>query len=250
MPEARRVLILGGTTEARALADVLHGLPGIAPITALAGRTAAPLLPKGEVRIGGFGGIEGLAAVLAEERPALLVDATHPFAARISANAVAAAGQAGVPLLRLERSPWTAEPGDRWTIVPDLAATAAALPVARSTVFLATGRQGLDAFAARPEHRYILRLVDPPAEDSLPVAAEVILARGPFDQDEEARLFRDRNVDIVVAKNAGGPASHAKIAAARSLGLPVILVARPALPAAPTVATVAEAVERVTAACR
>jgi len=240
MAEPRRVLILGGTEQARALADALAAESGIAPVTALAGRTAEPRRPAGIVRIGGFGGVDGLVAALAEVRAAALVDATHPYAARISANAVTAAGRAAVPLLRLDRLAWTPVPGDRWTVVPDMASAARALPSSPATVFLTTGRQSLAAFATRPEHRYVVRVVDPP-EAALPIDADVIVARGPFSQDAERRLLRERGIGLVVTKNAGGEATYAKIAAARALGLPVIVVDRPALPPAPTAGSVAEA---------
>jgi precorrin-6A/cobalt-precorrin-6A reductase len=242
MPERRTVLILGGTDAARRLAAVLAAHPRVEPITALAGRTADPARIEGRVRSGGFGGADGLARFLRAEAIAAVVDATHPFARTISTHAATAAAAAGVPLVRLERPPWQRQPGDHWIEVADTAAAAAALPAEPATVFLAIGRQDLAPFARRPDHRYILRMIDLPA-DPLPVAAaEVIRARGPFDAAEEAALLEGRGVDLVVSKNAGGPATYGKIAAARTLGLPVILIRRPALPPVPTVENVADAV--------
>jgi len=195
----------------------------------------------GEVRVGGLGGASGLATFLRHRGIAAVVDATHPFARTISRHAVDAAAAVGLPLLRLERPPWPRRPGDHWTEVPDMAAAAAALPAEPATVFLAIGRQELAPFAARPEHRYVLRMIDPPT-GPLPVEpTELILARGPFDEPGEAGLIESLAIDVLVSKNAGGPATYGKIAAARRLGLPVVMVTRPALPPAPTTATVDEA---------
>lgn len=241
MGEPPLVLILGGTDGGRQLAAALEAHPRLRAITALAGRTADPVRVAGEVRVGGFGGSEGMAAFLRQRRIVAVVDATHPFARTISRHAVEAAASVGLPLLRLERPPWPRRQGDHWTEVPDTAAAAAALPAEPATVFLAIGRQELAPFATRPEHRYVVRMIDPPA-GSLPIEpAELVLARGPFDEAGEAALIESRAIDVLVSKNAGGPATYAKIAAARRLGLPVVMVARPALPAAPTAATVDEA---------
>ncbi len=224
---------------ARALAAA-----GVDAVYSLAGRTAAPSAPPLPLRLGGFGGAEGLAAYLGAEAVTHVVDATHPFAARISRNALAACAATATPLLALERPPWMPAPGDRWTHVPDMAAAAAALPQAPACVFLAIGRQEIAAFAARPQHRYLLRLVDPP-EAPLPLRAEVILARGPFTEAGDLALLRDRGIGIVVAKNAGGTGAVAKLHAARALGLPVILVDRPALPPRPVCATVGGVMQRL-----
>ena len=204
---------------------------GIDTLYSYAGRTGAPAGQPVPIRIGGFGGAAGLAAVLRTGGFTHLVDATHPFAARISANAVIAAAEAGVPLLGFERPAWTPVPGDRWTAVPDTAAAAAALPADPASVFLAIGRQDLHAFAGRPRHRYLLRLVDPP-DGPLPLPGAVaVIARGPFDAAADRALMTAHGVELLVARNAGGAGARAKLDAARSLGIPVILIARPALPA-------------------
>ena len=232
-----RVLVLGGTTEARELAGRLP------VISSLAGRTSDPRLPPGEVRIGGFGGADGLAAYLRSERIDVLVDATHPFAARISANAAMAAEATRVPLLVLRRPGWVAGPGDDWHRVPDLASAAAALPRLGHRVFLTTGRQGIGAFAGCDDCWFLARSVEPPAAP-VPRRLEVLLDRGPFTLDGELRLLREHRIDVLVSKDSGGPA--AKLAAARERGIPVLLVDRPPLRAAATVATVAEAVAWLT----
>lgn len=202
-----------------------------------AGRTAAPVAQPLPTRIGGFGGAEGLARFLCAKGVTHLVDATHPFAATISRNAVAAAKAAGIPLIALERPAWQAGPGDRWTCVPDIAAAAAALPAPAVVVFLAIGRQSLDGFAGLP-HRWVLRLVDP-APQPLP-RATVIVDRGPFTVAGDLALMRDHGVTHVVAKNAGGTGAAAKLEAARVLGLPVVMIDRPALPQREVAASLAE----------
>lgn len=234
-----RVLLLGGTTEAGALA-LAFAEAGIDAVYSYAGRTGAPVAQPIPVRTGGFGGAEGLARSLQDGAFTHLVDATHPFAAQISANAVAAAGQAGTPLIAFERAPWRPIPGDRWTQVRDSDAAIAALPDAPVAVFLAIGRQGLARFALRPEHHYLLRLVDPP-DAPLPLPkATVILARGPFTAEGDRALMDRHGVQVVVAKNAGGEGARAKLDAARDLGLPVILIDRPVLPARRVAHSVAE----------
>lgn len=219
---------------ARALAGA-----GVDAIFSYAGRTAAPASQPLPVRIGGFGGVEGLAAFLRAEAITHLIDATHPFAARISANAVSAADATGAALIALQRPPWSAGPGDRWTVVPDIAAAAGALPKAPSRVFLAIGRQHLDAFAGHPQHHYLLRLVDPPGALPLPNAT-VEIARGPFTVAADAALMARHGTQIVVAKNAGGAGARAKLDAARDALLPVIMIDRPALPPRSIAATVDE----------
>lgn len=231
-----RVLLLGGTTEAGAVAAAL-AMAGIAGVYSYAGRTAAPVAQPLPLRNGGFGGVGGLADYLRAEGISHVIDATHPFAARISANAVVACDMARVPLIAHERPPWTPGAGDRWTHVPDLPAAAAALPNAPARVFLAIGRQGLEAFATAPQHAYLLRLVDPPA-GPLPLPhTEVVIARGPFDAAGDEGLMRAQGTQVVVAKNAGGAGAAAKLAAARALGLPVVMVDRPAVPERPVAAT-------------
>jgi precorrin-6A/cobalt-precorrin-6A reductase len=233
-----RVLILGGTGEARRLATVLADR-GVDVVSSLAGRVADPLLPPGDVRIGGFGGAAGLVAWLKAHPVQSLVDATHPFAATMTASAAEAAQVTGVPLLRLQRPGWSPQPGDEWRWVDSLdeAATAVA---GFGSVFLTTGRLGLAAFAGLTA-RCLVRSVDPPAPP-LPERATVVLARGPFTVEEELALMRRHAVEVVVTKDSGGSMTAAKLTAARELRLPVVLVGRPPVPpGVPTVATVEEA---------
>jgi len=233
-----QVLVLGGTAEARALAAALLA-GGVDVLSSLAGRVAEPVLPEGPVRIGGFGGATGLADWLAEHRPRAVVDATHPFAAQITASAATAATERGTPLLRLQRPGWTPGPDDSWQFVESLTAAARVVAGYRS-VFLTTGRQGVGVFAALPG-RVLVRSVDPPTEP-LPAGATLLLDRGPFSLADELALMRERAVDVVVTKDSGGHLTEAKLAAARELGIPVVLVRRPALPdGVAVVATVAEA---------
>lgn len=219
------VLVLGGTSEARASAAALH--PGVDVLTSLAGAVRRPVLPAGRVRVGGFGGVEGLAGFLVAERISAVVDATHPFAARISANAAAACARAGVPLLGLRRPPWRPEAGDRWIDVPDLPA-AAEHAAGFGRVFLTTGRGGLAAFAGLDAF-CLIRVVDPP-DGPLPPAHEVICARGPYTRGGELDLLRRHHIEAVVSKNSGGDIVRAKLDAARELGLPVVMVQRPPRP--------------------
>lgn len=180
--------------------------------------------------MGGFGGIDGLAAFLQTERISHVIDATHPFAAQMSRNAVAACAATAVPLIALERDPWSAGDGDHWTHVPDLFTAVAALGDAPRRVFLAIGRQTLAAFAGAPQHHYLLRLVDPPSEPLPLPRAEAVIARGPFDVAGDRALLQGHRIDIIVAKNAGGAGAEAKLVAARELGLPVVLIDRPWVP--------------------
>jgi precorrin-6A/cobalt-precorrin-6A reductase len=234
----RRVLILGGTGEARRLASALVD-EGADVVSSLAGRVADPLLPPGEVRVGGFGGAAGLVAWLRAHPVQSLVDATHPFAATMTASAAAAAAETGVPLLRLQRPGWSAQAGDDWRWVDSLAEAAVAV-AGFGSVFLTTGRQGLDAFA-RLTGRCVVRSVDPPSPP-LPERTTVLLARGPFTVPDELALMREHGIDVVVTKDSGGSMTAAKLTAARELGLPVVLVRRPAVPpGVPTVATVEQA---------
>ncbi|MCC9689474.1 MULTISPECIES: cobalt-precorrin-6A reductase [Streptomyces] len=223
------VLILGGTAEARRLAAALAARPGIRVTTSLAGRVSRPRALDGEVRVGGFGGPGGLASWLREERVDAVVDATHPFAATITGNAAVATAAARVPLLVLRRPGWQPVPGDRWHPVPSLEAAAAALPALGPRVFLTTGRLGLAAFAGLTEHRFLVRSVEPPGPP-LPPHTHVLLARGPFTVTDETALLREHRVDVLVTKDSGGAATSAKLAAARDLGLPVVVVRRPPLP--------------------
>lgn len=210
---------------------------GINAVFSYAGRTEAPVAQPLLTRVGGFGGVAGLAAYLRAEAISHVIDATHPFAAQMSRNAIAACGEAGVALCALERPAWQAGPGDDWHHVADIAGAVAALPDDPARVFLAIGKQNLTDFAARPQHHYLLRLVDPPGALPLP-DAHAVIARGPFSAAGDLALMRDHQITHVVAKNAGGAAAEAKLTAARALGLPVILIDRPALPPRKVLATV------------
>lgn len=236
----RPTLILGGTTEGNRLAAALaaEGLPAI---HSLAGRTEAPRAQPVPVRVGGFGGVAGLVRYLKDAGVGRVIDATHPFAAQMSRNAVSACAAAGVSLLALERPPWVAGPGDDWLTVPDLDAAVAALPGAPARIFLAIGRQHLAAFAARPGHHYLVRVIDPPAAPLPLPRCTVEVARGPFDVAGDRALMTRHRIALVVARNAGGSGAVAKLHAARALGLKVVMIARPALPARRVVASVKEA---------
>lgn len=243
--DPRRVLILGGTGEARELASRLTARRDLRVTVSLAGRTKNPLPQEGDVRTGGFGGADGLARYLRDERVSLIVDATHPFAARISANAVVAAKEAGIPVVVLDRPAWEQLPGDRWALVDNMAEAARHLGDTPRTVFLAIGRQELALFQAAPQHAYIVRTIDPVDPSVSLLDADYILDRGPFAEDDERRLFAERGVEILVAKNSGGCATYAKIAAARRLGIPVIMVRRPSAFGGTRVFSVDEAVAMV-----
>ncbi|MFC8358404.1 cobalt-precorrin-6A reductase [Streptomyces griseorubiginosus] len=223
------VLILGGTTEARELAAVLVGRPGVRVTTSLAGRVARPGAVAGEVRIGGFGGAEGLAEWLREEHVDALVDATHPFARGITGNAARAAAATGVPSLVLRRPGWHPGPRDRWHLVDSLDEAAAALPGLGRRVFLTTGRMDLAAFAPLTGLHFVVRSVERP-QPPMPPHTEVLLARGPFTVQDESALLRAHRIDVVVTKDSGGAATAAKLTAARELALPVVVVRRPPLP--------------------
>ncbi|MBT2231403.1 cobalt-precorrin-6A reductase [Nonomuraea sp. NEAU-A123] len=256
----RRVLILGGTAEARALAAELAADPGVRVVSSLAGRVTNPRLPVGEVREGGFGGPEGLAAWLVAEGVDVVVDATHPFAARMTASAAVASASTGVPLLVLRRPGWQEGPGDAWQRVGSLGAAAALLTesVARTTglsatgaltgavrVFLTTGRRSLPIFSGLAGVWLLARSVDPP-ELPVPANVHVLLDRGPYTVEGELALIREHRLDVLVTKDSGGQLTTAKLTAARRLGLPVIMVNRPPLPeGVRLVDTVAAAVEWV-----
>jgi precorrin-6A/cobalt-precorrin-6A reductase len=225
------VLILGGTTEASAIARGLAGDARFRPVLSLAGRTRAPVPPPVPWRSGGFGGAAGLAAYLAEHAVDALLDATHPFAAQISRNAAAAAALAGVPLLAVLRPAWATVPGDRWTAVPDMTAAAAALGQTPRRVLLTIGQQELAPFAAAPWHDYLVRSVDLPGAGLLPQGARTLTARGPFREADELALLAAERIEVVVTKNSGGTATAGKLAAARTLGLEVVMVERPPGPA-------------------
>lgn len=242
----RRLLILGGTGEAAALARVLVDTGDWEVTTSLAGRTRAPAALPGAVRIGGFGGIDGLSAYLRAERIDRVIDATHPFAATMSANAAAACAGAGVPLLRIERLAWSPVSGDRWIDVADAAEAAdwlaGTLP-AGSAVLLTLGRQDVAPFKRCPDLRFVLRSIEPPAAQDLPPDCLLLSERGPFTLDGERALIARHAIRAVVAKNAGGDATAAKLAAAREAAIPVVMIRRPTSPATPAVPDVAGALD-------
>ncbi len=242
---AHRILILGGTTEARQLAGLLAGDPRYDATLSLAGRTAEPKALPLPVRSGGFGGADGLADYLTRENIDLLVDATHPFAVRISANAAEAAARAGTPLFALRRPGWEERAGDHWTRVPDLEAAVDALGVIPRRVFLAIGRQEAHVFNRTPLHAYLVRSVDPVDPPLTVPDAQYILSIGPFDEADERALLTDKNIDVVVTKNSGGEATYAKIAAARALGIEVVMVERRHSADVPAVVTAEEALDRI-----
>ncbi|HEY6255332.1 MAG TPA: cobalt-precorrin-6A reductase [Xanthobacteraceae bacterium] len=237
----RRILILGGTTEARALAEHLAARHDLAVTLSLAGRTANPKAQPVPVRTGGFGGAEGLARYLVRERIDALIDATHPYAAIMSAHAAEAARSAGVPLLGLRRPAWIAVAGDCWIDAADGSAAVRALGDAPRRVFLALGRNDIAPFVAAPQHSYLVRSVDP-VEPPLEVPhARYVTGRGPFAQADDHALLSAHGIEIVVCKNSGGAATYGKIAASRALGLTVVMLRRPPLPAVPAVETIADA---------
>jgi precorrin-6A/cobalt-precorrin-6A reductase len=225
-----RVLVLGGTGEARALAAELARRPGVHVVSSLAGRVSDPALPVGEVRIGGFGGVDGLVGYLRDERIDSVIDATHPFARTMTEHAVAAAATAHLPLVVLRRPAWQAEPGDDWTTVADIAEAArrtAAAPA--GCVFVTTGRRDLAAFAEDDSHVHLVRAVEPP-EPPMPAKTTVLLDRGPYTVDSETYLMQANDVVVLATKNSGGAMTRAKLVAARELGVPVVMVERPPLP--------------------
>jgi precorrin-6A/cobalt-precorrin-6A reductase len=239
--ERMRILILGGTTEASALAARLAGKPDFSPLLSMAGRTSDPRPMPIPTRIGGFGGVAGLADFLRIERIEAVIDATHPFAAVMSRNAAEACAQAQVPLLALRRPAWVSQEGDRWIEVASMGEAVQALGEAPRRAFLTVGRLELAPFAAAPQHTYLVRTIEP-IGDALPMPNVIaIRERAPFDEAAERALMERERIDMVVTKNSGGAATYPKIAAARSLGLPVVVVARPETPLGVEEVTSAEA---------
>jgi len=239
-----KLLILGGTSEASGLAAVLAGDCRFDTLMSFAGITRAPRVPPVPFRIGGFGGVEGLAAFLRDGSFDLMVDATHPFAAQMKRHAIAAAAAAGVSLLGIARPAWVARPGDCWREIASMNDAALALGGPPRRVLLTIGQKDLAAFRTVPQHHYVIRSVDPPAPEALPADCALISARGPFRLEDELDLFRRIAVGVVVTKNSGGPATEPKLVAARQLGLEVLMIARPPTPIYPqTVASVAQALD-------
>ncbi len=235
------ILVLAGTAEGRDLATALvAGFGEGRVVTSLAGRTAAPVLPPGTIRRGGFGGAAGLAQYIAANAITCVVDATHPFARRMTGNAVRACAAAGCRYLRLERPHWRPEPGDDWRPVPDNAAAVthlAALPSSR--VFLATGRADV---GLAQKHWYLRRFVDPPV-DPLPANHHAVIDRGPFQAAAETALLRQHRIDLIVCKASGGASGAATLAAARDLALPVLMIDRPPPPSGPRVSSIPQVLQ-------
>jgi precorrin-6A/cobalt-precorrin-6A reductase len=237
-----KILILGGTTEARHLAERLAIRAELDVTLSLAGRTASPLPHAVPLRIGGFGGAKALADHLAAECVDALIDATHPYANVMSQNAAAAARTAGVAFVTLQRPPWTAVAGDRWIEVGDTGAAVAAIGPNSRKVFVALGRSELEPFPRAPQHRYLFRSVDP-VDPPLPLPhVTYVTARGPFSEASDRALMSAHAIDVVISKNSGGDAAYGKIAAARALGIDVVMIRRPPPPDAPAVQTVDEAI--------
>lgn len=218
--------MLGGTSESRVLAQALECEAGIDVVTSLAGRVEAPTLPAGTVRVGGFGGVEGLVSWIAAHETDVIVDATHPFAATMTTTASTAASAAGIRLVRLSRPEWVPGLGDTWLPASSVAEAARLVESNFDRAFLTIGRQEVAAFAAVTSTWFLVRSIDTP-EGPLPSNHRLELARGPFDAEEETATMRRHRIDVVVSKNSGGAMTEAKLLAARQLGLPVVMIARP-----------------------
>lgn len=233
----KRVLILGGTGDAAELAAKAANL-GIEVIVSLAGRTRQPKDVAGNIRIGGFGGVAGLTAYLRDEAIDLLIDATHPFAAQISLNAIASAAEVGIGALMLVRPMWERVMGDNWIEVESIEAAALKLSLSSKRVFLTIGRQELAAFAHTEDIWFLMRMIDPPQPNTLVPKGLLLYDRGPFTLASERQLLIQHAIDTIVSKNSGGDATYAKIIAARELNIPVVMVQRPAIPQSDRVANV------------
>jgi precorrin-6A/cobalt-precorrin-6A reductase len=225
-----KILILGGTGEASALAGLLAGDPRFSPMLSLAGVTASPRLPDIPWRSGGFGGVAGLTRYIQVQNIQAVIVATHPFAVQMRANAAAAGRATQIPLLFIERPAWQAQQGDDWREFANMAQAATALGDTPRRVLLTIGRKDLTPFAAAPWHDYLIRSVDAPPPETLPPRAKIITARGPFTLEEDQRLLAEHRIEVIVTKNSGGTATESKLHAARALGLLVIMVARPQWP--------------------
>ena len=224
------ILILGGTQDARELTIALCASDvarRMRVISSLAGRTASPLIPPGEVRVGGFGGVDGLITYLQRESVAAVVDATHPFAAQMSANAATACALTRVPLARVERPAWRARAGDRFIAVANIDAAASRAAEVGRRIFVTVGRRDLAPFARLVDRFVLVRSIEAPDSELLPRDGAVVLSRGPFAFDDELALLRTYAIDCIVAKNSGGDATSAKLDAARALGIPVVMITRP-----------------------
>jgi precorrin-6A/cobalt-precorrin-6A reductase len=221
-----RVLLLGGTSEGSELATQLAARADLTVISSIAGRVSQPRLPVGIVRIGGFGGVTGLISYLINENIQVVIDATHPFASKISENAELACKALSVPLIALERPPWEPKAHDCWHAVPDVQAAAAMVNHTCNRVFLSIGRQELGAFSNCEDAWFLVRSIDEPSE-KLPSNSKLILKRGPFNLNDELQMLRDESISLIVSKNSGGTATYSKIEAARALRIPVVMIDRP-----------------------
>jgi precorrin-6A/cobalt-precorrin-6A reductase len=237
-----RVLVLGGSTEATEVLCVLAGDSRFEITLSLAGRTMMPKAQPVPVRSGGFGGIDGMIAWLAAHGTEAVIDATHPFAAQISGNAVAACGHLKLPLASIGRPVWQPIEGDDWRTVDSVAEAAAVLGATPRRVLLTVGRTELCAFAAAPQHCYVARMVDPPGDTVLPPALQLLFERGPFNDSSETALLEREAIEVIVSKNSGGAAAYPKIAAARRRGIPVVMIARPDKPRGQSLQNAAAAV--------
>lgn len=231
---APRVLILGGTSEASELATELAARTDVTVISSLAGRVSQPRLPAGIVRVGGFGGVAGLISYLRDEKIGVVIDATHPFASKISGNAELACTALSLPLIALERAPWEPNEHDCWYTVPDAQAAASMVNHKHNRVFLSIGRQELGAFSNCNDAWFLVRSIDAPGE-TLPANSKLILKRGPFHLDDELQMLRTESISLIVSKNSGGTATYSKIEAARTLRIPVVMIDRPMKHSAPVV---------------
>ncbi|HEY9803468.1 MAG TPA: cobalt-precorrin-6A reductase [Leptolyngbyaceae cyanobacterium] len=238
-----RLLILGGTGDAAELSAKVANIPSIEAIASLAGRTREPILPSGNVRVGGFGGAAGLAEYLRQMQIDVLIDATHPFASQITENAAVAAREVGIPHLMLIRRPWEKQVGDRWIEVDSTSAAADVLENQAKRVFLTVGRQELAAFAHLQDIWFLMRMIDPPGADALVPPGVILCDRGPFTLAQEREILIQHHIDTIVSKNSGGNATYAKIIAARELGVQVVMVKRPPVPPGEQVADVDAAVK-------
>lgn len=237
-----RILILGGTTEAAALARLLAGDERFQPTLSLAGRTSSPKPQPLPTRIGGFGGIAGLTTWLQENGVAAVVDATHPYATQISTHAVASCRALAIPLASIVRPPWVRDDGDDWIEVETPQAAAIALGADPARIFLSLGRLELGAFSAAPQHHYLARTIDPPGDIPLPPDIRFVYDRGPFDAAKEEAFLRRERIAMIVSKNSGGAATYPKIAVARRLQIPVVMIARPHKPQGIALASADDAV--------
>ena len=242
--DSPRVLILGGTSEASALAAQLASRDDLTVISSFAGRVSHPKLPAGISRVGGFGGVAGLVPYLVDEDIKVVIDATHPFAAKISGNAESACRTLSIPLIALERPPWEPQKEDLWRSVPDVQAAASMVNQKGNRVFLSIGRQELGAFSDCEDAWFLVRAIDEPNE-KLPANAKLVLNRGPFHLNDELQMLRDESINLIVSKNSGGTATYSKIQAARALQIPVVMIDRPQKHKIPTVARPDEVLQRL-----